>query len=145
MLSLGAAQAVLAGLLAGLLACDAAGPWVFIYSHAPGFAHGLVCRITYDLDNICHYASLYSALCLLSGFFRPSGRPEFGLKSRKSRDRKDLMSGPTGDLGGLGAGASGWASPEIFPLPARYFRARIIFHRCASDLKGEQGQSTSGI
>jgi hypothetical protein len=68
------------------------------------------------------------------------------------------MSGPTGDLGGLGAGAAGRAegpsgspgtnfraSPEIFPLPARYFRARIIIHRFTSDLKGEQGQIRSGI
>jgi hypothetical protein len=58
------------------------------------------------------------------------------------------MSGLTGDLGGLGAGSPGTnfrASPEIFPLPARYFRARIIIHRCASDLKREQGQSRSGI
>jgi hypothetical protein len=33
------------------------------------------------------------------GFFRPSGRPDIKLKSRKSGDRKDLMSGrPTGDI-----------------------------------------------
>jgi hypothetical protein len=85
---------------------------------------------------------------------RPGAR-RFGPKGRNLGDVKDLMSG---GLGGLGSGVSGlaegppgspgtdfWASPEILPLPERYFRARASFHRSASDLNGEQGQSRSGI
>jgi hypothetical protein len=50
------------------------------------------------------------------------GAPKFGLKIRKSGDRKDLMSGPTGGFGGLGAGASGLAeAPEPTSGPARRF------------------------
>jgi hypothetical protein len=41
-------------------------------------------------------------------------------------------------------GANFRASPEIVPLPARYFRPRTSIHRCATDL-GEQGRSRSGI
>jgi hypothetical protein len=50
---------------------------------------------------------------------RPGAR-KFGLKSRKSEDRKDLMSGPTGDLGGLQAGARPEA-PKPTSGPARRF------------------------
>jgi hypothetical protein len=47
---------------------------------------------------------------------RPGAR-KLGLNSRKSGDREDLMSGPTGDLGGLGAPEA----PEPTSGPARRF------------------------
>jgi hypothetical protein len=66
---------------------------------------------------------------------------------RAPGDVKDLMSRPTGDLGGLGAGASGridFREPVSFSCAIALFQARIIIHHCTSDLKGDQGQSRSG-
>jgi hypothetical protein len=53
---------------------------------------------------------------------RPDAR-RLGLKSQRSGDRKDLMSGPTGDLGGLGAGPpkARPEAPEPTSGPARSF------------------------
>jgi hypothetical protein len=61
------------------------------------------------------------------------GVQKFGLR-QKCRILGNMLSGPTGDFGGLGAdfsGSSFRASPEIFLLPARYFRTKTSCWRCA--------------